>query len=99
MDDIIYRLLGNELGLLFLNMRIPKRKKRVSFSNKNTYSYYYLSNRERFEKQMCFREVCIKAEHYRRRRRMEREFERIAQQIIEDQSNYIYIGRFQIENS
>ena len=94
-DAIIHKLLGDEFGLLFINMgksiKKVKKVKKVGFSNYDTYHYYDLSDGERFEKQMCYREVCIKAEYYRRQRRMEKQ---IAKEI---KLGFVYVGRFVVQ--
>ena len=60
----IYKLIGKEYGDLYLKMwdkqikKSLKKAKKVGFSSqKNTIRYYHLSNTEKFEKQLCFRDI------------------------------------------
>ena len=73
-------------------MVVKKKVKKVGFSNYDTYHYYDLSDGERFDKQMCYREVCIKAEYYRRQRRMEKQIAKISEEM-----KSIYVGRFIVQ--
>ena len=74
--EYITSIAVKDFGNLYLKMydKKVKKVKKVSFcEDKNTICYYHLSNSEKFEKQVCFREI----EYFRKLRRNKKRRKRL----------------------